>query len=98
MLADDLHAEASIDLTAVFGDLTNVFVHVNFGPVSFDASAILDLVGNVLPPDVSRVLDAVGGVAAQLGASVSGTSFGGELPDLVGQLTTSLGSITTVFP
>ena len=44
------------------------------------------------------MLDAVGGVAAQLGASVSGTSFGGELPDLVGQLTTSLGSITTVFP
>ena len=98
MLADDLHAEADLNLNGVFGDLTNVFVHVEFGPISFDASAILDLVGNVLPPEVSGVLDAVGGIATQLGTSIGGVSFGGELPDLIGQLTSTLGSITTVFP
>ena len=52
----------------------------------------------MLPPDVSRVLDAVGGIATQLGTSIGGVSFGGELPDLIGQLTSTLGSITTVFP
>src|SRR5215813_10966531 len=98
MLADDLSAEANLDLADIFSGLTGAFTGVDLGTVRFDASGILDLVERAAPPDLAGVLGAVDVVAGSLQAHTTTGLPGGELTGLLDSLTERLGSTTNVFP
>ncbi|WP_380168398.1 hypothetical protein [Jannaschia sp. R86511] len=98
MLSADITVAVDLDLGDVFSALGRAMVDVDLGDVRFDAGAVLTLVAQAAPPDLTGVVGAADAAGTQLAGRVSVGLPGAGLPGEIDRLLTLLGGLDGIVP